>query len=442
MAKNGLLSEYRRDHGKDIPFVMSDVAEIERILPPLPKEGPYPPRAFNTVEDLIDTDPLLARRYVQGLVEEGYLVRVPTTGEGDASGSTATAWRHIELSSDSDIVLPQELLWEGPYAYENVKKLPTEPTLADVKEALKAPRYVVPPKAKVVAKSTSTAAAAAATTAPTASSSTDTQGRVLVPNTQVTRQPAPAVPQGTAPRQPDAPQPSAPQVVPSTFPEEPSQVPMTQANDDLITAQTGTRAGPALKTPDELRALYSSIVWKRVKLVTNRLLVEVADALPFPTHCTSHMSKTISFARLRLFWHRLLHTGIFPDALLAYLRNDDADRFAWELNSSWDEFTLLMKGGAWDWDTEMGTSLSRLEADRWEGVHYPEDADVAWMPTIGPTGARKDVTAAVNDPMDVDDLFAPTAGDLPGPASGQDEDADVIGQLPEGIYIYIFIFGP
>ena len=24
MAKNGLLSEYRRDHGKDIPFVMSD----------------------------------------------------------------------------------------------------------------------------------------------------------------------------------------------------------------------------------------------------------------------------------------------------------------------------------------------------------------------------------------------------------------------------------
>ena len=95
MAKNGLLCEYRRDHGKDIPFVMSDVAEIERILPPLPKEGPYPPRAFNTVEDLIDTDPLLARRYVQGLVEEGYLVRVPTTGEGDASGSTATAWRHI-----------------------------------------------------------------------------------------------------------------------------------------------------------------------------------------------------------------------------------------------------------------------------------------------------------------------------------------------------------
>ena len=73
MAKNGLLSEYRRDHGKDIPFVMSDVAEIERILPPLPKEGPYPPRAFNTVEDLIDTDLLLARRYVQGLVEEGVM---------------------------------------------------------------------------------------------------------------------------------------------------------------------------------------------------------------------------------------------------------------------------------------------------------------------------------------------------------------------------------
>ena len=348
MAKNGVVSEHRREN-EDIPVVLSNLADIEGILPPLPKEGPYPARTYDMVGDLIKLNSDLGRRYVLGLAEEGYLVRVPVAEEDNASGSSATVWRLVQMSSGSDIVLPQDLPWGDSYAKTNVKDLPTEPTFEDLQEALKAPRYVPP------------------------------------------------------------------------------------AEDQAGSSETA----------DQLRALYSSVAWERVTSVTDRLLIEVTDALPIPNQCTPDMGEMISFARLRLFWHRLRHTGVIPDELIAYLRNDDADTFAEDLNSSWDEFMLRMEAGAWDWDSQISTGLSRLEEYNWEGLLYSEDADAAWMPTIRLTTPDHDAAGAGDDPMDVDIPRSP--GEAPELLAGQEQDVDAmqdvdaIGQLPQGMY-YVCIW--
>ena len=52
-------------------------------------------------------------------------------------------------------------------------------------------------------------------------------------------------------------------------------------------------------------------------------------------------------------------------------------------------------------EVEEATTRTRLSS-----IPVGEDADVTWMPTIGPTGTRKDVTAAVNDVWGLQYKFA------------------------------------
>lgn len=429
MAKNGLLSEFRQDQGDDLPFVMSEVSEIKHLLPALPGEGPYPKNTYNVLEDLETADPEKAHRYVLGLVDEGHLVQVPT-GEGDASGSTTSSWR----LTTKDVPLPQDLWWGAEWATKAVRKLPKEPTFKDLLEALKAPRHVpapavddgAPPSNGDDGRDADTPAASAPSAATGTAPAAVSQGRVLVPETQQPLQSAPTGAQRGR-SQPPAPQSSLPAVVPSTYPDELSQVPPTQGDGDSIMAQPGTQPAGEPMTPEALRALVKTMDRAKVTPVTKQILAAVTTALPVPDQSTQDLKKEVSFARLRLFWHRLRHAGVIPEGLFPYVRSDDPQRFEDELMSEWADFAMIIDEDAFDWEAELDAAIKRIENDDWNGLYYPEDDDPAWVPTIG-TGR----VAKATDAMDVDEDMGYMH------STDQEEVRDMLSGLPEGTQMHFF----